>query len=89
MAKVRKGGLTRTLVLGYGSLVPFIIFALFPIYFMFLTSFRAEIELYDLGAAPFVFNQSPTLEHYIYIFSAFLPVCWISSFLTIYFVISF
>ncbi len=69
MAKVRKGGLTRHLVLGYGSLVPFIIFALFPIYFMFLTSFRMDAEMYDLSAVPFIFNQPPTFSHYVYIFT--------------------
>ena len=79
MAKVRKGGLTRTLVFGYGALVPFIIFALFPIYFMFLTSFRAEIEMYDLSAAPFIFNQPPTFEHYIYIFTKTKFPVWLTN----------
>jgi multiple sugar transport system permease protein len=79
MAKVRKGGLTRTLVLGYGSLVPFITFALFPIYYMFLTSLRAEIEMYDLSSAPFIFNLPPTLEHYIYIFTKTKFPVWLTN----------
>lgn len=54
-------------------LVPFILFALFPFYFMVITSFKADGELYNLKANPFIIQLSPTppdysggptLEHY-------------------------
>ena len=54
-------------------LIPFILFALFPFYFMVITSFKADGELYNLKANPFVIQLSPahpdysggpTLEHY-------------------------
>jgi multiple sugar transport system permease protein len=54
-------------------LVPFILFALFPFYFMVITSFKADRELYNLKANPFIIQLSPTppdycggptLEHY-------------------------
>lgn len=54
-------------------LVPFILFALFPFYFMVITSFKADGELYNLKASPFIIQLSPTppdssggptLEHY-------------------------
>jgi multiple sugar transport system permease protein len=45
-------------------LVPFIIFALFPFYFMLVTSFKSDGELYDLKAVPFLIQRGATLEHY-------------------------
>ena len=54
-------------------LIPFILFALFPFYFMVITSFKADGELYNLKANPCVIQLSPThpdysggptLEHY-------------------------
>jgi multiple sugar transport system permease protein len=69
MAKVRKGRLIKYLAASYGALIPFIVFALFPIYFMFLCSFRVDAELYDLESIPFIFNQAPTFSHYIFLFT--------------------
>jgi multiple sugar transport system permease protein len=43
---------------------PFVLFALFPLYFMFITSFKKDAELYDLAAIPFAIRQGPTWEHY-------------------------
>jgi multiple sugar transport system permease protein len=45
-------------------LVPFIFFSLFPFYFMLVTSFKSDGELYDLKAIPFVVQRGMTLEHY-------------------------
>jgi multiple sugar transport system permease protein len=45
-------------------LVPFILFALFPFYFMLVTSFKSDGELYDLKAIPFLIQRGATLEHY-------------------------
>jgi multiple sugar transport system permease protein len=54
-------------------LVPFIFFSLFPFYFMVITSFKSDGELYNLKANPFIiqlsprhphYNGGPTLEHY-------------------------
>jgi multiple sugar transport system permease protein len=45
-------------------LVPFLLFALFPFYFMTLTSFKQDRELYDRHAVPLLLRQGPTLEHY-------------------------
>jgi multiple sugar transport system permease protein len=54
-------------------LVPFIFFSLFPFYFMVITSFKGDGELYNLRANPFIIQLSPmhpdysggpTLEHY-------------------------
>jgi multiple sugar transport system permease protein len=45
-------------------LVPFIFFSLFPFYFMLVTSFKSDGELYDLKAVPFVIQRGMTFEHY-------------------------
>ncbi len=48
----------------YLPLAPFLIFSLFPLYFMLITSFKKNAELYDLEAVPFLIKHGPTLEHY-------------------------
>jgi multiple sugar transport system permease protein len=45
-------------------LVPFILFSLFPFYFMVVTSFKSDGELYDLKAVPFLIQRGATIEHY-------------------------
>jgi multiple sugar transport system permease protein len=55
-------------------LIPFMLFLLFPFYFMVMTSLKADGEIYDLTANPFMIQLSPThaddssggptLEHY-------------------------
>ncbi len=45
-------------------LVPFILFALFPFYFMVITSFKADGDLYNLKANPFIIQLSPTAPDY-------------------------
>ncbi|MDN5882512.1 MAG: ABC transporter permease subunit [Nitrosospira sp.] len=41
----------------YASLAPFLIFALFPFYWMLITSLKANANLYDLGTSPFWFSS--------------------------------
>ena len=54
----------RTKVLLHLGLVPFLIFALFPFYYMALTSLKTDRELYDREAVPLLIRQGPTLDHY-------------------------
>jgi multiple sugar transport system permease protein len=52
-------------VLGtYVPLVPYIVFALFPLYFMLITSFKTDSELYEMSAPPFLVREGTTLDHY-------------------------
>jgi multiple sugar transport system permease protein len=60
--RTRKG-LSELLTL-YLPLAPFVIFALFPFYFMLVTSFKTDGELYDLKAVPFLIQRGATLDHY-------------------------
>lgn len=45
-------------------LLPFLVFAVFPFYFMAVTSFKKDLELYNRDSVPLLIRQGPTLEHY-------------------------
>src|SRR5262245_36589719 len=48
----------------YMPTVPFVFFALFPLYFMVVTSFKKNAELYDVNSVPFWIGRGVTLGHY-------------------------
>jgi len=48
----------------YLGLLPFLGFAVFPFYWMFLTSLRSNAEIYDVERLSFLVRQGATLEHY-------------------------
>lgn len=52
----------------YLLLIPFLVFALFPFYWMFITSFKHNQELYNLASNPFTIKTGVTFEHYSYLF---------------------
>jgi len=60
---VRRRPLLAKIAMHLG-LVPFLLFAVFPFYFMALTSLKTDRELYDREAVPLLIRQGPTLEHY-------------------------
>jgi multiple sugar transport system permease protein len=62
-------------VLSHLLLVPFLVFAVFPFYFMTVTSFKQDRELYDRQGVPLLIRQGPTLEHYS-------KLVWDTAFLT-------
>ena len=68
--------------LGHRALiVAFTAFAVFPFYWMVITAFKQNSDLY-VGATntahnPFVFNRSPTLDHLRILFSQTLYVTWL------------
>ncbi len=53
----------------YCALVPFMIFILFPLYWMALTSFKTNQEIESLKGIPFIIHSKPTLKHYIDLFT--------------------
>src|SRR5437762_6076820 len=55
---------TRSLFTLYLPVAPFVFFALFPLYFMLVTSFKKNAELYNVNATPFFIRQGLTLGHY-------------------------
>jgi multiple sugar transport system permease protein len=65
----------RVLILGFTA------FAIFPFYWMLITSFKQNSDLY-VGASntahnPFIFNQPPTLEHLRILFGSTLFPTWL------------
>ncbi|MBI3514598.1 MAG: carbohydrate ABC transporter permease [Proteobacteria bacterium] len=54
----------RSLFTLYLPLTPYILFALFPLYFMVVTSFKGNSELYDPTTVPFWIGRGVTLGHY-------------------------
>ena len=47
----------RPNLLSWAGMVPFLVFALFPFYWMVITSLKADANLYDLSRNPFWFSQ--------------------------------
>ena len=55
----------------------FIVFAVFPVYWMFLTAFKQVNDLYDPKNNPLVFNLAPTLDQVRYLFDKTNYVAWV------------
>src|SRR5437870_13894246 len=59
----------------------FVVFAVFPFYWMVVTTFKQNADLY-VGASntahnPFLFNRPPTLEHLATLFGQTLYPTWL------------
>lgn len=61
----------------------FVILAAFPFYWMAITAFKQNSDLYDITNIPFWFNEPPTLEHIRYLFKETLFARWLSNSLII------
>jgi multiple sugar transport system permease protein len=55
----------------------FVILAAFPFYWMVITAFKQNSDLYDVSNIPFWFNEPPTLEHLVYLFKETLFARWL------------
>jgi multiple sugar transport system permease protein len=51
----------------YLGLLPYLGFALFPFYWMLLTSLRRNAEIYDVTHLSFWVERGPTLQHYAFL----------------------
>ena len=71
--------LTRSLreVAFFFGIAFFVILAAFPFYWMVITAFKQNSDLYDITNVPFWFNEPPTLEHLIYLFKETLFARWL------------
>jgi multiple sugar transport system permease protein len=63
----------------YAAVIVLVMFAAFPFYWMLLTAFKTDGDLYDLKSIPYWFNAAPTLEHIKYLFEDTLFVQWLSN----------
>ena len=61
----------------YGAVAVLVTFAAFPFYWMLITTFKTDGDLYNLESNPYWFNAAPTLEHIKYLFEETLFLQWI------------
>jgi len=61
----------------YGAVIFFVVLAAFPFYWMVITSFKTNSDLYNVSHIPFWFNDPPTLDHFRYLFEKTLFVTWL------------
>jgi multiple sugar transport system permease protein len=59
--------LRRNLLI-YLALAPFVVIAVFPVYWMAITAFKEEADLYRMDVVPFWFHMAPTLKHFYILF---------------------
>jgi len=60
----------------FGAVAFFVILTTFPFYWMVITSFKSNSDLYNVTNIPFWFNEAPTLEHFKYLFEQTLFTRW-------------
>jgi multiple sugar transport system permease protein len=58
----------RRHVLIYAGVLPFVVIAVFPIYWMLITAFKQDPDLYRMENFPFWFNLAPTLRNFKILF---------------------
>ena len=63
----------------YAAVITLVVFAAFPFYWMLITTFKTDGDLYNLKSIPYWFNAPPTLEHLKYLFEDTLFVQWLSN----------
>jgi multiple sugar transport system permease protein len=51
----------------------------FPFYWMFITTFKTNSDLYTLANNPLWFNESPTLDHIVYLFERTKFTTWMAN----------
>jgi multiple sugar transport system permease protein len=78
-----RGAKLRSAVSSYANLVPFVFFALFPFYFMLVTSFKSNAELYNLQSVPFLIQTGAITDHYAYLFQRTEFLTWMKNSLVI------
>jgi len=78
-----RGSKIRSAAFGYANLVPYVFFALFPFYYMIVTSLKNDAELYNLKAVPFLIQTGVITDHYRYLFFKTEFLTWMKNSLII------
>jgi multiple sugar transport system permease protein len=69
---------TREKLASYAVLGPFAIVLAFPFYWMLWTSFKSNVDLYNVGNVPFGFGKgSPTTKNYGFLFHHTQYLTWV------------
>jgi multiple sugar transport system permease protein len=61
----------------YAAVAFFVVLAAFPFYWMLITAFKTNADLYNVSNIPYWFNSPPTLEHFRYLFEQTLFGRWL------------
>jgi len=77
--------LTRFLkrIVFYTLVIALVIFAIWPFYWMLVTAFKTEHDLYNLKSIPYIFNEPPTWQHVSWLFTRTEFVRWLWNTLTV------
>src|SRR6185503_5477115 len=67
----------------YLSLSPYLFIVLFPFYWMVITTFKRDNDLYNLAGSPFWFKEPPTLSHVTLLLHDTLFLTWLENSLLI------
>src|SRR5215813_2414992 len=67
----------RRHLLIYGALTPYIVIAIFPIYWMVITALKQDPDLYRMDIFPLWFHMAPTFKHFNYLFTNTNYGAWI------------
>ena len=67
----------------YLPLSPYLLVVLFPFYWMIITTFKRDNDLYNLTGVPFWFKESPTLSHIQLLLNDTLFITWLKNSLLI------
>jgi multiple sugar transport system permease protein len=59
------------------TLSPYLLVVLFPFYWMIITTFKQNRDLYNLTTAPFWFKEAPTLDHLRLLLQDTLFLTWL------------
>jgi multiple sugar transport system permease protein len=70
------------------GLAPFLILAVFPIFWMVVTALKQESDLYRMDVVPFWFHLPPTWKHFEFLFHRTSYVDWIINTMAISFWVS-
>jgi multiple sugar transport system permease protein len=81
--RVRLGKKLMGNVGAYVALAFYMIVAVFPVFWMLMTSFKADRDLVNPSTIPFWFQQPLTLDHYVYLFTATKFTTWLANTFTI------
>jgi len=63
----------------YLAVTLLVVFAAFPFYWMLITTFKTDGDLYNLQSVPYWFNAPPTLDHLKYLFTQTLFLRWLGN----------
>jgi multiple sugar transport system permease protein len=78
----------RRHVLIYAGLTPFLVIAVFPIFWMAITAIKQDADLYLVDAVPFWFRQAPTWKNFDFLFHNTSYGAWIVNTMLISFWVS-